>query len=114
MPLSNKQRSARPVFRYLAGAVCPVFVLLAALTAFPQLFGWDAESDWLGTTLLIWGGLFFGTILIKGKIEPIARQRLLVFVAARKYVAGTITIEEFGSRTRAILGDANREPAASD
>ena len=114
MTPGNKSSEARPVFRYLAGATCPVFVLMAVITAFPQLVGMDTRPEWMGAVLFAWGALFFGTIALKGKIEPIARQRLLVFAAARKFVAGTITLEEFGSQTSAILGHVNDEPAVSE
>ena len=105
MTPKEKQPDARPVFRWLAGLTCPVFLLMAIVTAFPQLVGWDNESSIWGAVLSFWGAIFFGSIAATGKFETGAKQRLQLLLAAKKYVDGQITLEEYGSRTKEIYDD---------
>lgn len=116
MTNSNKQLDVRPIFRYLAGISCPAFVVVPVFAAFPQLFGRDNDPDWFGALLYVWGALFFATIALKRRNEPITKQRQLLLVAARKFVAGTIMLEKFGARTKGILGSESggRHPLAND
>ena len=102
---NEKQPDARPVFRWLAGLTCPVFLLMAVITAYPPLVGWDDESNLFIAVVFFWGAIFFGSIAATGKFETGGKQRLQLFLAAKKYVDGQITLEEYGSRTKEIYDD---------
>ena len=91
------------MFRWLAGLTCSVFVLMAIMTAFPQFVGWEGKSSFLLAALFAWGAVVFGSIAATGRFEAGGKQRLQLLLAARKYVDGQMTLEEYGSRTKEIL-----------
>ena len=99
MSSKEEQPDARPVFRWLAGFTCPVFVLMTIM----QLVGWEGKSSFLLAALFAWGAVFFGSIAATGKSGTGGKQRLQLLSAARKYVDGQMTLEEYGSRTKEIL-----------
>ena len=98
-----KQPAARPVFRWLAALTCPVFVVMAIVSAFGVLDE-NKKPDFWHATLFAWGAIFFGSVAATGKFETGVRQRLQLLVAAKKYADGEMSLEEYGSRTREILG----------
>ena len=87
-----KQPPARPIFRWLAAITSPVFVVMAVVSA-----------DLWSTLLFTWGAIFFGSIAATGKFETGSKQRLQLFIAAKKYADDEITLEEYGSRTKELM-----------
>jgi hypothetical protein len=102
MSSKERQPDARPVFRWLAALTCPVFVLMAIITAFPQLVG-EGKSSFLLAALFAWGAVFFGSIAATGKYETDGKQRHQLLLAAKKHVDGQTTLEEYSARTKEIL-----------
>jgi hypothetical protein len=103
MVTESGKRDARPVFRWLAGLTCPVFLVMAVLIAFPQLIGWGDKPNYLFAALFIWGAYFFGTVAATGRWDDSGRKRAALEIAAKKYLAREITLDEYGSQTKQIL-----------
>ena len=98
-----KKLDTRPVFRWLAGLTCPVFVALAVLLAFPGVVGWGNKPEYVLAAFYLWGAIFFGTIAATGRWDTTGRKRAELAIAAKKYVAGEISLDEYGSQTKQIL-----------
>lgn len=99
-----KKLHARPIFRWLAGLTCPVFLALAVSLAFPEVVGGGDKPQFLLAALMLWGAFFFGTIAATGRWDTPGRKRLELEIAAKKYLAGEITLDEYGSQTKRITG----------
>ena len=97
-----KQPPARPIFRWLAAITIPVFVVMAVVSAFGILDA-NGKPDLWSTLLFTWGAIFFGSIAATGKFETGRKQRLQLFIAAKKYADDEITLEEYGSRTKELM-----------
>lgn len=105
---------ARPVFRWLAALTCPVFFIMAVWSVFPGLLHLkDPPSVWL-MCLFLWGGFYFAMIAATGRGTGLKRKHLSQVIelhaAARKYAAGQISLEEYGSRTKELLEEHPRSP----
>jgi hypothetical protein len=98
-----KKLDARPVFRWLAGLTCPVFLASAVVAAFPAVVGSADKPDYLLAGFFLWGTILFGTIAATGRVDTAGSKRAKVMIAATKYVAGEITLDEYGSHTKQIL-----------
>ena len=102
--MTEKQPDARPMYRWLAGISVPVFVLLAVFAAFPQIIGDDEGGSVAFAVLFIWGAICFAVVAITGRFPSSGKERLQLFIAAKKYVDGEMTLDEYGTRTKEILG----------
>jgi hypothetical protein len=51
----------------------------------------------------VWGAVLFGSIAAAGRMETSGKQRLQLLIAAKKYVDGEMTLDEYGSRSKEIL-----------
>jgi hypothetical protein len=98
-----KKLDARPVFRWLAGLTCPVFLAMAVLSAFPGVGGLGDKPQYSIAALFLWGAFFFGTIAARGRVYNPGSERAELAIAAKKYVAGEISLDEYGSQTKQIL-----------
>ena len=105
MAPKEKQPDIGPVVRWLAGLICLVFVPMAVIAAFPRLVGVDEESSILGVFVFAWAAFVFGSIAATGNVGNGGKRRRELLVAAKKYADGQLTLEEYGSRTKEILGD---------
>lgn len=101
---------ARPVFRWLAALTCPVFLLAAVWSAFPGLLHLNDPPSIGMMLLFLWGGFYFALVAATGRGTGFNRGQLLQVVelhkAAQQYVAGQMTLEEYGSRTKELLETA--------
>ena len=105
MSETTKQPAARPIFRCLAAITIPVFVVMAVVSALGILDP-NGKPDFVSTGLFAWGAMFFGSIAATGTFETAAKQRLQLFIAAKKYADDEITLEEYGSRAKDIMKGA--------
>jgi hypothetical protein len=86
-----------------------VFVALAVLLAFPGVVGWGNKPEYVLAAFYLWGAIFFGTIAATGRWDTTGRKRAewkrmtMLAIAAKKYVAGEISLDEYGSQTKQIL-----------
>ncbi len=104
MVTEPRKLDARPIFRWLAGLTCPVFLVLAVLLAFPTVVGWGDKPAYLSAALFLWGAFFFGTIAATGRWDTTGRKRVELAIAAKQYLAGEITLDEYGLLTKQIMG----------
>ena len=100
-----KQPKARPVFRWLAGLTCPVFAIMAVVIAFPGVVGFAEKPSYFFAMIMLWGALVFGPIAATGRVDGIHNDQMRLLLAAKKYVSGKITLEEYGAETKRLLGD---------
>jgi hypothetical protein len=99
-----KNLDARPVFRWLAGITCPVFLVMAVFLVFPSL-GFTEKPELLLAGLFLWSAFFFGSVATKGRFDYLSRQSIQsqLAIAAKKYAAGEITLDEYGSQSKLIM-----------
>lgn len=89
---------------------CPVLVITAVVMAFPGLIGSTDDPTYALTVVFLalavvvgideYGDGFPGR---SSKRSPSKESQIVL--AARKYAAGTLTLEEYGSYTKEILND---------
>ena len=101
--IEPKKRDARPVFRWLAGFTCPVFLVMFVACAFPTV-GFADKPEYFSAVLFFWGALFFGTVAATGRFDTGWNKQFQLAIAAKKYAEGEITLDEYGSQTKQILG----------
>ena len=108
-PTNAGERSplvARPIFRWLAGISSAACILTAVFFFFPQLFGDSGETDIPVAVMMLWCAFILGSITVSGQLPGrVGKQRLKIFLAAKQYDAGDITLEEYASRTKHILNN---------
>ena len=105
MSNDEKKSDARPVFRWLAGLSALAFLLTAAVAAFPGLFALDEEPNiWLAVFIL-WGAIMFGTVARTGSMPKGRKVQMKLYLAARKYASGQMSLEEYGSFTKKLLDE---------
>lgn len=106
-----KQFEARPLIRFLAGLTCVVFVLGAVAAAFPGIVpepvppGFYEKPSYLGAIIMLWGATFFGIIAATGRFDSGRSKKNRLLLAARKFVSGQSTLEQYGAETRQLLGN---------
>jgi hypothetical protein len=103
-----KQSEARPIFRWLAGLTCPFFLGAAIFAGYYGIRdAIDKPQETLGLLvlplLLLWGAVFFGVIAATGKFTSGRGTQVTLIAAAKKYAAGQMTLEEYGSLTKDII-----------
>ena len=102
---SNQKLTARPIFRWLAGFSCLVFVLAAVTSAFPGLLGFNDEPSFAMALSLLSGAVCFASIAASGRLPNGAKQRLQLHLCATKYSNGNMTLDEYGATTKEILNE---------
>ncbi len=103
---SNRKLAARPIFRWLAGFSCLVFVLAAVTSAFPGLFRFNNEPSSAMALFLLSGATCFASIAASGRLPSSGKQRLQLHICATKYVLGKISLEDYGASTKEILSES--------
>ena len=98
----NKKPAVRPIFRWVAALTIPVFVVMAVVSAF-GIQDANGKPDIFSTALFAWGAVFFGSIAATGKFDTAGKKQLQLFVAAKKYTADEISLDDYGSRTKEIM-----------
>lgn len=81
----------------------PVFAMLTIVTAFPRTIGNESESSFALALLFCWITICFGFIAFVGRLPSGGRQRVELYLIAKKYVAGELTLEEYGEKTRELV-----------
>ena len=76
---------------------------MALMHSFRQLVGGNEEPSFLFAFLFAWNAFFFGTIAATGRFETSGTQRQQLFMAAKEFVDGEMTLDEYGSRTKDIM-----------
>ena len=96
MKKAAKRSKARPIFRWLAGLTCLVYLL-------PMIFG---ETMSIFDSLFVWVPfIIFGAIAVTGYLPGgrDAQDKVQLTAAAQEYAAGQMTLEEYGSVTKDII-----------
>ena len=98
----DHQPRSQDWIRWAAGLTVPVLISVAVVTAFPELIGSKEPRSLFVALLMAWAAFFFfnfsaGTF----RRERVTQKRLLA--AAQGYLAGEMTLEEFGTRVKSIL-----------
>ncbi len=103
---SDRKQPARPIFRWLAGFSCAVFVLAAITTAFPGLFGFNDEPSFALALFIVSGATCLASIAASGRLPSGGKQRLQLHICATKFVNGKMTLDEYGASTKEILSES--------
>jgi len=105
MPTSTKKPISRPVFRWLSHLTCPVLVITAVVMAFPGLVGSNDDPTYALAVVFFSLAIVIGISNYAGGFQGRTSKQCKNVLAAKKYAAGTITLEEHGSHTKEILND---------
>jgi hypothetical protein len=98
-----KQSEARPILAWLAGLTCTVYLVLAFVSAFPSILDATKKPQPLLAFFFVWAAFGFGIIGSTGKLQGGRATPAKLIAAARKYAAGQMTLEEYGSVTKDII-----------
>ena len=105
MTNDERKSDARPVFRWLAGLSALACLLLIPIIAFPGVFNIDEEPNLWLAVFFLWGTIMFGVIAFTGSLPKGRKAQMQLYLAARKYTSGQMTLEEYGSFTKKLLGE---------
>ena len=100
--LTGGKRRIRPVFRWLAASATLFFVAMAVVSWFGVL----DHSDVTSFIIFSMTAAFLGRVAATGKLKSGDTLGNELLVAAKKYEAGEITLEEYKSRTKEIMKSA--------
>ena len=105
MATPTKKPKTRPP-RWLNNLLNAFLVILAAYFAFPQLFGSNDEPSYDMVVVSLCFAVASVAANYGRKSEDRRSKEQELVHAATEFAAGKITLEEYGSQTKKILGDS--------
>lgn len=97
--LTGGKQRIRPVFRCLAAIATLFFVAMAVVSNVGLL----DNPDFTSSIMFAITAAYFGHVAATGKLKSRNTLGNELLVAAKKYAASEITLEEYGARTKDIM-----------